>query len=76
MFSSELKKVVGIVLGIRFNRKFMLKSKVSCYLSVSDNGNDVYRGGGGGSSRLYILTKEEAMNFLLIKKGIVYRIFK
>ena len=71
MFSSELKKVVGIVLGIRFNRKFMLKSKVSCYLSVSDNGNDVYRGGG-----LYILTKEEAMNFLLIKKGIVYRIFK
>lgn len=75
MFSSELKKVVGIVLGIRFNRKFMLKSKVSCYLSVSDNGNDVYRGG-GGSSRLYILTKEEAMNFLLIKKGIVYRIFK
>ena len=42
MFSSELKKVVGIVLGIKFNCKFTLKNQIRCYLSVSDNGNDVY----------------------------------
>lgn len=59
MFSSELKKIMGIVHGIRFNRKFMLKSKVSCYLSVSDNGNDVYRGGGGHQGYTYLQKKKQ-----------------
>lgn len=68
MFSSELKKVVGIVLGIRFNRKFMLKSKVSCYLSVSDNGNDVYRGGGGVIKVIHTY-KRRSNELFINKKG-------
>ena len=39
-----IEKVVSVVLGISFNCKFILRNQVHCYLSVSNNGNDVYRG--------------------------------
>ena len=83
VFSSELKKAVGISLGIRFNCTFTLKNQICCYLSVSDNDNDVYRGerlkktnSSLKSSRLYMFTKEKAMSFLLLREGQVYQIFK